>query len=469
MEQYLKHGHDRRSFLRNAALGAGVLALEPLLGRVGSEAAAAGRATNTFDFDTPLNRLGTDSVHWDQPKRTEHMTRIIAGMGVADMDFRCAPSVTAGLRKRIDHENWGYLDMGSPGPVAFVQGLIDWNKRRYGINGMTHDNIGIGTGVHAGLIAALKAFAPAGSKVLMVTPIYAGFYFDLTFTNTLAEESPMTMVNGRYEIDWADFERRMTPDVKVSILCNPQNPTGQAWTKEELTRYGELCLKHKVIVLADEIHCDFVTKGNKYTPFSSLDDKEVVANSLTFKSASKSFSLAGMKCAWFSSTNPDLFKRTLAQDRADLNTLGMIAAQSAYSGGEDWLNACVSYIDANHDFTREYLKAHIPLIKVGQKPESTYLQWLDVSAVADRIGAQAAADMENKKPQPISVLTGKTTVIKTDDIVMRWLAKNAHVQMVPGNVFGLGGENHLRMNIATARPTLKAALDSMAEALKSLT
>jgi cystathionine beta-lyase len=465
------HGHDRRSFLRNAGLGASVLALQPLLASVSREADAANvkRAGNGFDFDTPFNRLGTDSVHWDLPKRTENMAKIIAGMGVADMDFRCAPSITAALRKRIDHENWGYLDMGSPGPEAFVQGIIDWNKKHYGIDGLTHDNIAIGTGVHSGLIAALKAFAPPESKVLMATPIYAGFYSDLAITKTVAEESLMTYSNGRFEIDWDDFERRMTPDVKVSILCNPQNPTGRAWTKEELTRYGELCLKHNIIVLADEIHCDFVTKGNKYIPFSTLDDKKVVANSLTFKSASKSFSLAAMKCAWFFSSNPDLQKQTADLNHADLNTLGMIAAQSAYAGGEDWLKGVVEYIDANHDFAHEYINAHIPLIKVGQKPESTYLQWLDVTAIAEKIGAQEMADQENKKPQPISQITGKPTVVKPDDMVNKWFAKNAYVAMVPGNFFGKGGENHLRMNIATARPTLKAALDSMAQAVKSLT
>ena len=173
-----------------------MLARGPLLASTAAEAAAAAPMAGKHDFDTPYNRLGTDSVHWDLPKRTEQMSKIIAGMGVADMDFRCAPSIMAGLRKRMQHENWGYVDMGAPGPEAFMQGIIDWNKRRYGINAINHDNLGIGTGVHSGLVAALRAFSPPGSKVLMITPIYNGFYFDLPFTNTVANESQMKYVNG---------------------------------------------------------------------------------------------------------------------------------------------------------------------------------------------------------------------------------------------------------------------------------
>ena len=280
MEHVLKNAQNRRSFLTGAGRGASVLALAPLLASAATETAAAAPTGGKYDFDTPYNRLGTDSVHWDLPKRTEHMSKIIAGMGVADMDFRCAPSITAGLRKRMEHENWGYVDMDAPGPAAFMQGIIDWNKRRYGINVINHNNLGIGTGVHSGLVAALRAFSPPGSKVLMITPIYNGFYYDLPFTDTVANESQMKYVNGKYEIDWEDLERRMTPDTKTMILCNPNNPTGNAWSKADLNRIGELCLKHKIIILSDEIHCDFVTKGQKYTPISMVTALRNASNSI---------------------------------------------------------------------------------------------------------------------------------------------------------------------------------------------
>ena len=467
MKQSQNKGHNRRLFLTNMGLGGGVLALGPLATSIASSVeASAAPAKGKYDFDTPYNRIGTDCVKWDMPVRVDHMSRIVAGMTTADMDFRCAPSITAALKKRMQHENWGYVDMESPGPRAFKQGLIDWNQRRYGINNINPNQLALTTGVHSGIICAMRAFAPQGSKVLMATPIYSGFYGDIRYTKTVAEESLMKYVNGRYEIDWDDFERRMTPDVKVSILCNPQNPVGRAWTKEELTKYGELCLKHKIIVLSDEIHCDFISKGQKYVPFSTLD-KEIVNNSFTFKSGSKSFSLPGMKCAWFFSTNPDLYKPAAAMNHADLSTLGMIGEQAAYAGGEEWLNQCAGYIDANHDFANTYIKANIPMLKVGQKPESTYLAWIDVSAVADKIGAKRLADETNKKP-PIDPRTDMPKAVTAEDMVNLWFAQNAYVAMNSGTNYGLGGQNHIRMNLATNRRTLKAALDSMAGALKKI-
>jgi len=465
LEQDSPWAPDRRAFLKNNGVGTSVLALGPLLaGSAGEAAAAAGK----FDFETPLNRLGTDSVHWDQPLRDEKMTKIVAAMGVADMDFRCAPVIMAGLAQRMRHENWGYLDEDAPGPEAFRQSIIDWNHRRHGIAVMRPDNMGLSTGVHTSIAAALRAVAPPGSKVLMTTPLYGDFYADLVFTGTHPTESQMIYTDGKYQIDWDDLERRMTPDTKAMILCNPQNPTGNVWTKAELIRIGELCLKHKIVVLSDEIHADFVTKGHKFTAFSTLDSKEIVANSITLSSANKSFSLPGLPLAWFFSTNPVLFQRMAAQDRPDMNVLGLAAHQAVYSGGEQWLNQCVDYIDANHDFANQYIKANIPMLKVGQKPEGTYLVWLDAAAVSEKIGAQALADAENKKTQSISRWTGRTTVVTPTDILSHWFARNAYVKLNPGTTYGKGAANGMRMNIATARPVLKAALESMAGALKSL-
>ena len=472
----MKTGTDRRAFLSGAGRSASVLALSPLLASMGAAtAAAAAPMAGKFDFDTPYNRIGTDCVKWDQAIRDEHMPKIIAGMGIADMDFECAPVVTAALQKRISHHNWGYemldidLILGTAGNSPFVKGIIDWNHKRYGIANITPKNLGVTTGVHSGIMPALRAFAPPGSKVLMATPIYNAFYFDIFGSKLVANESPMKMVNGQYEIDWDDFEKRASdPATKTTILCNPHNPVGRVWTKAELTRYGEICLKHNIKVLSDEIHCDFVTKGQKYTPFATLDDKKIVDNSITFKAASKSFSLAGLKCAWFFATDPDVFKQVQFWNRAEVSTLGIASSQAAYEGGEAWLNQCVDYIDGNQQFANDYIKKNIPLIKVGNKPQGTYLAWLDVGGLADKIGAQKLADAENKKPQPINFLTGKPGMVMPDDMVGHWFAKNAYVAMNAGYTYGLGGTNHMRMNLATSRKTLTAALDSIAGATKKL-
>ena len=226
-------------------------------------------------------------------------------------------------------------------------------------------------------------------------------------------------------------------------------------------RLGEICLRKRVVVLADEIHCDFVSKGNKYTPFATLPNKAVVNNSITFKAASKSFGLAAMKCAWFFSDNVEYINRVKAQNRADLSTLGMIASKAAYAGGEDWLNQCDDYIDANHDFTQKFFNANIPMIKVGAKPQGTYLTWLDVTRVAERIGAKEMAASEAR--------TGRGgNPPSPEAIVVKWFAKNAKVALNAGDTYGKGGDNHVRMNIATSRKTLEAALTSMARALDGL-
>jgi cysteine-S-conjugate beta-lyase len=469
VEQLGTFGRSRRSFLGRAGLGGGVLALGPLAASIAAEAAPA--ATNgAFDFDTPYNRIGTGSYKWDGALIDEGMSHIVAGMGISDMDFQCAPVVTAALAKRIRYENWGYVYMGSPGPQAFVQSIIDWNKRRHGIDAITHDNIAFIMGVHAGLMDALRAFSPKGGKVLMLAPAYGGFYEDIIASRMVANESPMKVVDGQYEIDWDDLERRMTPDTKVTILCNPHNPIGRVWSKAELARYGALCLKHRIVVLSDEIHCDFVNKGHKYTPFSTLDDKAVVANSITFTAASKSFSLGSLNLAWYFTTNKGMSAEMLSYDRnrTDIGSLNIAAAHAAQDGGEDWLNQLTAYIDGNHDFAGQYMKANIPMIRMGAKPQGTFLSWLDVREISKRIGAQKLADAENKKPQGYDTQTGKAHIVSPEEMVGHWFAKNAFVALNPGSIYGMGGAGHMRMNIATSRRTLKAALDSMAAAVKTI-
>ena len=469
MEQ--KGSVGRRSFLRNLGLGGGALTLGPLAAGIAREAGPThGPVNGKYDFDTPFNRIGSDCWKWDGALRDENMSHIVAGMGIADMDFRCGPFITAALTKRIQHENWGYFDMASPTGMALIESIINWNRRRHGIHVMTPDNLAFTVGVHAGLMDALRALSPAGGKVLMLAPAYVGFYEDLVSSRMVANESPMTIVNGRYEIDWDDLERRMTPDTRVTILCNPHNPVGRVWSKAELARYGELCLKHKIVVLCDEIHCEFVNKGHAFTPFSTLDDKKVVNNSITFTSTSKSFSLGSLNLAWYFTTNKDLFRDVQSFDRnlTDITALGIAAAHAALDSGEAWLDQLALYIDGNHDFVDHYVRANIPMIGLGAKPEGTFLRWLDVGAIAQKIGAQKMADAENRKPQPIDTQTGKTRIVSPEDMVGHWFARNAFVALDPGSLYGPRGAGHMRMNIATSRRTLKAALDSMAAATRKI-
>lgn len=412
---------------------------------------------DTYDFDTPYDRFGTDCVKYDRQIDRYGKDSIIVGMGVADMDFRAAPAITAALQARLAHENWGYLEM----PPEFVEGVIDWNRRRYGV-AINPDLFTVSSGVYPGIIAALQTFCPPGSKVLLQTPTYSGFYGMISFAKLVPEESPMKLVNGRYQMDFDDLERRISHDTNAIILCNPQNPTGNCWTEADLTRLGEICLRRRVVVLSDEIHCDFVTKGQKYTPFSNLPDKAVVANSMTFKAASKSFSLAAHKVGWFFSDNPDYMARVRANHRADISTLGVVANKAAYTpAGEDWLNQAVEYLDGSFDFTMDFISTRLPSVK-AYKPEGTYLTWLDVTEVAERIGAARLAEEANRSKAP------GTADVTPETMVERFFVKEARVQLNQGGSYGAGGANHMRMNIATSRKQLELGLTNMANAVRKL-
>ena len=457
----LSHGLNRRAFIRNAGLtalaGAAAGTRTPLSATLDA-ATAQTQSNGKFDFDTVYNRFGTDSTKFDQQIRVYGPDSVQVGMGIADIDFRAAPAITNALNARVKHENWGYLDMGKWTPKV-NQAVADWNKRRYGVT-IDPSTMVLSNGVHPALIAALKAFSPPASKVLLQTPTYNGFYSDLRASRTVAEESPMKFVNGKFEMDFDDFERRISLDTHSFILCNPQNPTGNCWSEADLLRIGEICLKHRVVVLADEIHCDWVSKGQKYTPFASLPNKAVVDNSITFKAASKSFGLAAHKVAWYYSTNAALMDRVAYHHRADLNTLGLIANLAAVAEGEEWLRQANEYVSDTHDFVVNYIHDKIPMLKT-HRAEGTYLVWLDVSGVAEKINSKKLADDYNRtKPAAAASLT-------PEQMVERYFVKTAKVHLNQGASYGKGGENHMRMNIGTSRKLVELALNNLAAACRN--
>lgn len=438
---------DRRSFLRRAGATA-------FLGAAGVRPASAAEIPGglldsvgqVFDFDQGIDRAGTDCTKWDGA-RADYGDVIEFGMGIADNDFRAAPCITRALAERAAHENWGYMRR----PAKFAEAVADWNQRRYGVDIDPGDLVWT-TGVHPGLIAALQTFSPPGTKVLMTTPVYSGFYTDLRFTRTVAEESPMTLVDGVYGIDYDDFEMRARRS-NTFILCNPQNPTGNCWSREELTKMGEICLRHGVIVLSDEIHCDFVNAGQTYTPFASLD-REIADNSLTFKAQSKSFNLAAMKVSWYHSTNPDLLARVRTNTRADLTVPGLIANHAALTEGEPWLEQLLTYIDGNQDFAESYIRDNLPSVKY-KKAQGTYLAWLDLRDVAEALGVEETAAHESMT---------SVAPVAPEDVLQRWIANNAGVFLGPGDNYGPGGAGHMRMNLATPRRNIQGALDNMSHA-----
>jgi cystathionine beta-lyase len=307
--------------------------------------------------------------------------------------------------------------------------------------------------VYPGIIAALRSLVPAGSKVVLTTPTYSGFYTMTRHARTEAVDSPMQYRNGRYEIDWDDLEAKMSPDVRAMIVCNPQNPTGNVWTRDELLRIGRLCLEHKIVVLADEIHSDFIRQGHRYVPFASLSDDAVVNNSVSFNALSKTFNLPGMKNGYYYSKNPQLRARVDQFHRADLSTLGVEANIAAYRDGREWFEQANAYIDDSHTFLERYLRENIPAVGYTRN-EGTFMTFLDFSSVIAAIGAEEQYEA-----------AGKDT---PEDFFQDWLVYHSGVYLSPGPDYGTGGEGHMRMNMASSRVVLGEALDAMAKAINGV-
>ena len=258
----LNTGLDRRAFLKSA----GMTALAGAVGTASSAEAAVAGATvqpqgSRFDFDTVYDRIGTDCSKWDAQLARYGKDHVAVGMGVADQDFKIAPVITRALRERIAHENYGYLTI----PSSYIESIVNWNKRRYGFD-IDPDLLLHSDGVHPAIISTLRAFCPPGSKVLVQAPVYDGFYSDIRIVGCQAEENRLRLVDGRYEMDFEDLERRIDHDTHALILCNPQNPTGNLWSREDLMRLGDICTRRRVVVLSDEIHCDFVSRGTPSPP-----------------------------------------------------------------------------------------------------------------------------------------------------------------------------------------------------------
>jgi len=437
---------DRRSFLSGVGTAA-------LAGTVGATSSTAGSIqspppqSGPYDFDTVYSRIGTNSSKWDRQIALYGREHIDVGMGTADQDFRSAPAITRAIKERAEHENYGYLTV----PDSYLQSIVNWNHRRYDLQ-IDPDTIRHSAGVHPAIISTLRAFCPPRSKVLLLAPAYAGFYTDIRIVDTVAEESPLRLANGRYTIDFDDFERRIDHDVHAFILCNPHNPTGNVWSRDDLMRLGEICTRRRVVVLADEIHCDFVTAGSTYTPYASLDNEDIVHNSITYKSVSKSFNLSAMRCAYMFSSNREYLDRVdgPGQLRQSLNTLALVAAEAAYNECDDWLDQLVKYIDDTHTFTESFIRSNIPSIKFD-KPEGTYLCWLDVSEALQK-GPQTLPANSNEESTP-------------ESIFQQHLVEHANIHLNAGSSYGLGGSDRMRMNIATSRQLVELALNNLANAL----
>ena len=327
-----------------------------------------------YDFDELINRRGTNSYKWDSAAKAD-----VLPLWVADMDFRTAPAITEALSRRVSHGIFGYTRV----PEAYYQAVTTWFSRRHGWH-MRKEWMIYTSGVVPAISAIIKALARPGDKVLVQPPVYNCFFSSIRNNACEAACSPLLRTGDTYQMDFDDLERKAAePKVKIMLLGNPHNPAGRVWTREELTRMGEICLRHDVTVVADEIHCELVFPPYAYTPFASVSE-EFQRRSVTCISPSKAFNIAGLQIANIVAEDDDMRQRI---DRAininevcDVNPFGVEATIAAYNEGEEWLTQLIDYLQGNYDYMRDFCAEHLPRFPLA-KLEGTYLVWMDCSAL----------------------------------------------------------------------------------------
>lgn len=376
-----------------------------------------------YDFDKIIDRRNTLSCKWDLADED------ILPMWVADMDFMTAQPIIDALVKRAQGGIFGY----SVYTDDVYDAIKGWFKRRHNWD-IEKEWIQFSPGIVPALHAFTRIFVKSGEKILMNSPVYYPFFKSTQRNGIEAVNNELIYKNGRYEIDFDDFEKKAAdPAVKMFYLCSPQNPGGRLWTREELERMGRICLENHVLVVADEIHCDLVYPGKKHIPFGTLDE-DIVNNSIICTAPTKTFNLAGLQISSVIIKNPELRKMyadymtASGFDYGEAGTFGLEALRAAYKYGDEWLDSLMVYIQENLDFLCKYVSENLPKAKV-MIPDATYLVWIDFSDYG----------IESRTLHKTLKYEGKI-----------WLDE--------GYLFGKAGEGFERINIACPRKTLEEGL-----------
>ena len=382
-----------------------------------------------YDFDTPVERRGTDSLKWDVGEGE-------LPMWVADMDFETAPEIREAIACRAAHGIYGYTNL----PADWADAYADWWRDRHHY-AMEKDSLIFVTGVVPAISSLVRKLTTPGERVLVQTPVYNIFFNSIVNSGRFPAECPLVYRDGQYDVDFAALEAALSdPQVSLMILCNPHNPVGRIWDAEQLSRIGALCKRYGVTVISDEIHCDLTDPGREYVPFASVSAlcREI---SVTCLAPTKAFNLAGIQTAAVSVPEPHLRHkvwRALNTDEvAEPNVFAGIAAAAAFRHGGPWLDALRAYLCENKQFAARYLAENVPAVR-WVRSEATYLMWLDVSALPD------AANFAR-------VLRGRTGLYLTGGAVYR------------GN-----GADFLRMNIACPRVRLEDGLERLKRGVESV-
>ena len=381
----------------------------------------------SYDFDKQINRRNTNSLKWDV-KENE------LPMWVADMDFETAPEIQIAIRKRAAHGVFGYSTV----PEEWYQAYIDWWKRRHDFQ-MEKDWLIFCTGVIPAISSMVRKLTTPAEKVLVLTPVYNIFFNSIVNNGRQVLESRLKYKGEAYQVNFEDLEQKLSdPQTSMMILCNPHNPIGKIWDKETLEQIGELCWKHHVVVVSDEIHCDLTDPGCSYVPFASVSE-HCRENCVICIAPTKAFNLAGLQTAAVAVPNPVLrhkIWRGLNTDEvAEPNAFAIDAAIAAFTEGADWLDALREYILENKNAAAKYIREQVPQMEVVPS-KATYLLWLHCGGMVG-FASEAAEYIREK--------TG--------------------LYLSAGNQFGAGGGDFLRMNIACPREVLEDGLHRLKEGI----
>ena len=389
----------------------------------------------TYNFDEQINREGTNSVKHGLKEKLFGRNDIIP-MWVADMDFKAPDCVSEAIQERAKHQIYGY----SFRPDTFYQSAVDWMARRHQWN-IQPSWICFLSGIVTGVNLSILVFTQPGDKVMIQPPVYFPFFEGIKKNNRTLVENRLVLENGRYQIDFNDFEKQLQSGVKLFILSNPHNPGGNVWTREELRKMGELCIKYDTLIISDEIHGDIVFPPNKYQPMASVSE-EIANHTITFIAPSKTFNIAGLASSVSVISNKklqDKFAHMLdSLHIANGNIFGAVAFEAAYRYGGEWLDQLISYLKQNLTFLSDYIHQRIDGIQVIQ-PEGTYLTWMDCRGLP----------VENDK-------------------IHQFMVNEARIGMNEGASFGQNGIGFERLNFGCPRSVLEKALGQLESTVNKL-
>lgn len=387
-----------------------------------------------YDFDTPIDRTHTWSIKHDFKKENGKADDILP-LWVADMDFRSPDSVVEALKKAVDHGIFGY----SRADESYFDAVAAWYQKRHHLT-LQPEWMTCTPGIVFALSIAVRAFTQEGDAVLIQPPVYHPFSRAILRNKRTLVENPLVLKDGHYEMDLEELEQKVLDEhVKLMILCNPHNPVGRVWTREELTALADICLRHHVYVISDEIHGDFVWQGHEQTPYASISE-EACLHSMMCTAPSKTFNLAGMATSNLFIPDPEMRRKFRSElldvGQENMNRLGLFACRAAYEGGGEWLDQLIGYLAGNLALVRDFCKNRVPQIQLVE-PEGTYLAWLDCRELG-----------------------------MTDDELMAFFSNEAKVWLDPGTHSGEQGSGFMRFNLGSSRSVIAQALDQIESAWK---